>query len=315
MTIPVEIEEQKEEEIVVDGNSERGFPAPFYDSTTGALMTDPVVNPAGDSYDRSSITEINSVVTYYPNRALKSIIQQEVELSSSSLIGSVRRFDKALRTGWGRLMEKSAFGTEYRPLPDSFYCPITCDLITDPVISKDGISYEREAIENWIQVNGTSPVTRNPMTVAELRENNALYELIQKEKGRSLATVHPSIRRWRESGAPTSRRTMAAPISSESSNQQQQQPLPSAPPAPTPAVTTPPTVPGATTYPTTEAELRARRRQRANNSCGIAVLLATAAVIFFAFPMGGAVVFVAIFAVIVLLCTRACCRNTQRAGR
>jgi len=309
MTIPVEIEEQKEEEIVVDSSeNERGFPDQFYDPTTGAVMTDPVVNPAGDSFDRSSITD-NSV-TYYPNRALKSIIQQEVELSSSSLIGSVRRFDNALRKGWGRLLEKSAFGTEYRPLPDSFYCPITCDLITDPVISKDGNSYEREAIENWIQVNGTSPVTRNPMTVSELRENNALYELIQKEKGRSLATVHPSIRRWRESGVPTSRRPMA-PISESN----QQQPLPSAPPAP-PATTTPPTVlgVGATTYPTTEAELRARRSQRANNRCGLIVLFATLAVFVVAVPTAGAFVFVAIFGFLVLLCCKAS-QNRQHAGR
>ena len=31
----------------------------------------------------------------------------------------------------------------------SFYCPITQDIMTDPVLTVDGHSYERAAIEEW----------------------------------------------------------------------------------------------------------------------------------------------------------------------
>ena len=40
----------------------------------------------------------------------------------------------------------------------SFLCPITRELMTDPVIDRDGNSYERSAIENWVRQHGTSPI-------------------------------------------------------------------------------------------------------------------------------------------------------------
>lgn len=40
----------------------------------------------------------------------------------------------------------------------SFLCPITRELMTDPVVDPDGNSYERSAIENWLQEHSTSPI-------------------------------------------------------------------------------------------------------------------------------------------------------------
>jgi len=39
-----------------------------------------------------------------------------------------------------------------------FFCPITHELMTDPVTDPDGHSYERSAIENWIKEKGCSPI-------------------------------------------------------------------------------------------------------------------------------------------------------------
>lgn len=36
--------------------------------------------------------------------------------------------------------------------------------MVDPVIAEDGISYEREAIVDWLKVNKTSPITRQRMS-------------------------------------------------------------------------------------------------------------------------------------------------------
>ena len=52
------------------------------------------------------------------------------------------------------------------PLP-SFYCPITGEVMTDPVSTADMQTYERVAIEDWFRRgNETSPSTgadlRNP---------------------------------------------------------------------------------------------------------------------------------------------------------
>lgn len=62
--------------------------------------------------------------------------------------------------------------------PDNFICPITQAVMTDPVIGNDGITYERDAITQWLQSHNTSPVTRNIMS-SNLIPNIALRNTIQ----------------------------------------------------------------------------------------------------------------------------------------
>jgi hypothetical protein len=45
-------------------------------------------------------------------------------------------------------------------VPDEYCCPITCDLMKDPVMTSDGHTYERDAIQEWFDLgNKTSPRT------------------------------------------------------------------------------------------------------------------------------------------------------------
>jgi len=41
--------------------------------------------------------------------------------------------------------------------PADFICPITTELMSDPVMAADGHSYERTAIERWLATKSTSP--------------------------------------------------------------------------------------------------------------------------------------------------------------
>lgn len=310
-------------ESIRDTTTRRQFPDAFYDKITGEIMRNPVVNPAGDSYEKSTLLQDSSTSTstlsFYPNRALQSIIQHEVELTEPSLAGKLRRANSTLKSGWGRLLEKSVLGTEYRPLPEGFYCPITCDLMADPVISKEGITYEREAIEQWIEANGKSPVTRNPIAIADLRDNNALYELIQTEKGRTPESIHPSVRRWKESVAATSRRRTVPSPTRDRASREEQHPPPSAPaeqdivvPAPTqPAAPAMPGTAGTARnninmnnnhLPTTEEELSGRRQQRYTGSqrCQLTLFSIVFTVIAFAIaPVFG--IFALVLTILILL--------------
>ena len=45
------------------------------------------------------------------------------------------------------------------PPPKEFQCPITKDLMTDPVVLTDGFSYERKAIVEWMKRRSISPMT------------------------------------------------------------------------------------------------------------------------------------------------------------
>jgi hypothetical protein len=68
--------------------------------------------------------------------------------------------------------------------------------MTDPVSDNDGITYERAAILEWLsRGNATSPVTRRPLSPADLRPNLALRALIEETVPSSsnavaAATVH-----------------------------------------------------------------------------------------------------------------------------
>jgi hypothetical protein len=52
---------------------------------------------------------------------------------------------------------------------DSLCCPITHELFRDPVIAADGRLYEREAITRWINQTGTSPFTRQVLSIHQLQ--------------------------------------------------------------------------------------------------------------------------------------------------
>ena len=66
---------------------------------------------------------------------------------------------------------------------DSFTCPLSLDIMTNPVIAEDGFTYEREHIVNWINRERqpgqqlTSPLTGEPMGV-RLIPNKSLKKII-----------------------------------------------------------------------------------------------------------------------------------------
>lgn len=65
---------------------------------------------------------------------------------------------------------------------ENLCCPITGEVMQNPVVTKAGISYEREAIIAWINKDGKDPSTREPMTVADLRPNLALKAIIEQRQ-------------------------------------------------------------------------------------------------------------------------------------
>lgn len=58
-----------------------------------------------------------------------------------------------------QLNEKFSKKMKYSTRENIITCPITHLIFFDPVIAKDGHTYERTAIEAWFKVNTTSPIT------------------------------------------------------------------------------------------------------------------------------------------------------------
>ena len=64
--------------------------------------------------------------------------------------------------------------------PDEFICPITKELMTDPVTTADGHTYERSAIEEtFVAINTKSPLTGKQLISGRLYPNIALKNMIQ----------------------------------------------------------------------------------------------------------------------------------------
>lgn len=63
-------------------------------------------------------------------------------------------------------------------IPNHFICPILQDVMNDPCVAADGYTYDRQAIEKWIQENDNSPITMLPLPHKNLIPNYNLLSAI-----------------------------------------------------------------------------------------------------------------------------------------
>jgi len=187
-----------------DSIDEREFPDAFYCPITKKIMEDPVVIPDGNSYERSAIMEqrrnnIDFSSKLYINRALLTVISETVDLSSDSSKTGVNRLNKTIEVS---MKQQLTSKKEFLPLPNVYHCPITLGLIHNPVIDPEGNTFEKVAIEAWIQKNGSSPITRTSFSKEDLYCNHAITALLGEEKGKSAESMHPSVQKFKEEAPP-----------------------------------------------------------------------------------------------------------------
>ncbi|XP_009600234.1 U-box domain-containing protein 21-like [Nicotiana tomentosiformis] len=66
-------------------------------------------------------------------------------------------------------------------IPSHFKCPISLDLMKDPVTLSTGITYDRESIETWIEGgNQTCPITKQVLKYLEPIPNHTMRKMIQQ---------------------------------------------------------------------------------------------------------------------------------------
>lgn len=64
-------------------------------------------------------------------------------------------------------------------IPKEYICPISSDVMKDPVVASDGFTYERRYIQEWITCNkARSPMTNQPLSRLLLFSNSTLKSLI-----------------------------------------------------------------------------------------------------------------------------------------
>jgi hypothetical protein len=66
-------------------------------------------------------------------------------------------------------------------IPDEYVCPLTLELMRDPVMTRYGNSYERSAILKWVACgNARCPMTRQPLHLADIVTNHHLRSNIRQ---------------------------------------------------------------------------------------------------------------------------------------
>ncbi|XP_012582345.1 PREDICTED: WD repeat, SAM and U-box domain-containing protein 1 isoform X2 [Condylura cristata] len=116
--------------------------------------------------DLVDIFKVNNIDGRELLNLTKESLADDLKIESLGLRSKVLRKIEELRTEVKSLSSG---------IPDEFICPITRELMKDPVIASDGYSYEREAMENWIsKKKRTSPMTNLVLSSMVLTPNRTL---------------------------------------------------------------------------------------------------------------------------------------------
>ncbi|XP_022250633.1 WD repeat, SAM and U-box domain-containing protein 1-like [Limulus polyphemus] len=96
-------------------------------------------------------------------------------------LGHRQKILRAIKALRNPLWQHQLSWQEHGDLPQEFFCPITHELMRDPVVAADGYSYEKAAIIEWLNSGKfTSPMSNNRLGHTYLTPNIALHLLIQK---------------------------------------------------------------------------------------------------------------------------------------
>ena len=79
-----------------------------------------------------------------------------------------------------QVASKKSNGVNLSTIPNEFLCPITQEIMHDPVCASDGYTYERKAIEEWLTKKQTSPIMNISISGTQLYPNKILKMLINK---------------------------------------------------------------------------------------------------------------------------------------
>ncbi|CAM8974341.1 unnamed protein product [Rhodiola kirilowii] len=85
-------------------------------------------------------------------------------------------------------------------IPVDFRCPISMELMKDPVTISTGVTYERRSIEKWFSMygKGTCPATMQRVSTADVTPNNTLKRLIASWLDQRRQSLNPTSEKMAE---------------------------------------------------------------------------------------------------------------------
>jgi hypothetical protein len=162
-------------------------PNEFVCPITKKLMNDPVFSRYGHHYERTAILQwFEDGHNFCPvngnplrpsdlisNKTLQWKIKTWRKINAEERHAEFSSFTGANNICHCPPLSKSG-------LPPEFVCPLTQRMMIDPVITRDGISFERHAILTWIEENHSCPVSGNTLMPSNLASNTTLQLEIER---------------------------------------------------------------------------------------------------------------------------------------
>ncbi|GKU87889.1 hypothetical protein SLEP1_g2218 [Rubroshorea leprosula] len=155
-----------------------------YANNLMVLIAEAVGIPNERSVLRKEIEDFKSEIE---NARLRKDLAEAIQMDQ--IISLLERADAA-SSPKGReikyLTKRSSLGSQPLEPLQSFYCPITGDVMVDPVETSSGQTFERCAISKWFaEGNNICPLTATPLDRSVLRPNKTLRQSIEEWKDRN----------------------------------------------------------------------------------------------------------------------------------
>ncbi|XP_020680545.1 U-box domain-containing protein 11 [Dendrobium catenatum] len=124
------------------------------------------------------VAKVNGKSRYHAERMLPNLIERLKKSGVVGLTGNVKVENKLMEYGRSIADENNA---DSPVIPEDFLCPISLELMRDPVIVSTGQTYERSFIQRWINCgNRTCPKTQQKLQNLTLTPNYILRSLIMQ---------------------------------------------------------------------------------------------------------------------------------------
>lgn len=107
-------------------------------------------------------------------------LSQEVKINSKE-IEKLKSDNEKLKSANNNLDNRVKFLEEsLENIREDLECPISTEIIKNPIITPDGFTYEKQELKNWIKIHGNEPITHTPLSENQLTYNFAFKKVLDK---------------------------------------------------------------------------------------------------------------------------------------
>ncbi|XVF80271.1 hypothetical protein PTKIN_Ptkin15bG0057300 [Pterospermum kingtungense] len=182
---------QKIETGIQERNADRS-----YANNLLALIAEAVGIPSERSALKQELEDFKSEIE---NVRLRKDMAEAIQMDQIiALLGRADAASSPKEKEMKYFTKRKSLGSQLLEPLQSFYCPITRDVMVDPVETSSGQTFERSAIEKWFKEgNNLCPLTMTPLDTSILRPNKTLRQSIEEWKDRNtmitIASMKPSL--------------------------------------------------------------------------------------------------------------------------